>query len=96
MKPLLARLSLIASCAFMVAGACAQPPDKPAGQAATKSARAPAPSPVHVAAKTRAASPVTAGAVSAVGHVIVLADGIVANAVIAQIQSPAPGFVYER
>jgi hypothetical protein len=34
--------------------------------------------------------------VTAAGSVIVLADGIVANARMAQVQPPAPGFVYER
>lgn len=34
--------------------------------------------------------------VTAAGSVIVLADGIVANARIAQVLPPAPGFVYER
>lgn len=33
---------------------------------------------------------------TAAGSVIVLADGKVAHATLAQIQPPAPGFVYER
>lgn len=33
---------------------------------------------------------------TAAGSVIVLADGIVANATLAQIQAPADGFAYER
>ena len=37
-----------------------------------------------------------ATSIAAAGSVIVLADGIVANATIAQILPPAPGFVYDR
>jgi hypothetical protein len=49
------------------------------------------------AANVKAAKPVVAMTTIAVaGSVIVLADGIVANAILAQIQPPADGFVYER
>lgn len=61
----------------------------------TLAAPASAPKPVAVAANARAASP-SVTRVTAAGSVIVLADGIVANATIAQILPPAPGFVYER
>jgi phage baseplate assembly protein gpV len=49
------------------------------------------------AASVKTAKPVSAMAtIIAAGSVIVLADGIVANATLAQIQPPADGFVYER
>lgn len=49
------------------------------------------------AASVKAAKPVVAmTTITAAGSVIVLADGIVANAALAQIQPPANGFVYER
>jgi hypothetical protein len=44
--------------------------------------------------RTTAAAPVTAS-FTASGSVIVLADGIVANATMMQIQAPADGFAYE-
>ena len=43
----------------------------------------------------RARAPGTTS-INAAASVIVLADGIVANAATAQILPPAPGFVYER
>ena len=49
------------------------------------------------AANVKTAKPAAALAtITAAGSVIVLADGIVANATLAQIQPPADGFVYER
>jgi hypothetical protein len=39
---------------------------------------------------------VTTTSFAAAGSVIVLADGIVANATMAQIQPPADGFAFER
>jgi hypothetical protein len=49
------------------------------------------------AASVKTAKPVVAMAtITAAGSVIVLADGIVANAALAQMQPPADGFVYER
>lgn len=50
----------------------------------------------QVAATGTSARPGTTTVVQAAGSVIVLADGIVANAAVAQIQPPAEGFVYER
>ena len=47
----------------------------------------------HVGAPRPASGRTT---VTAAGSVIILVDGIVANASIAQIHPPAPGFVYER
>jgi arginine/ornithine N-succinyltransferase beta subunit len=43
-----------------------------------------------------AAAAKTLTMVTAAGSVLILSDGIVAGAVMAQIQAPAPGFVYER
>ncbi len=48
------------------------------------------------AAATRGAGNPALRTITAAGSVIVLADGIVANASMAQIPPPAPGFVYER
>jgi hypothetical protein len=49
------------------------------------------------AASGKTAKPTVALAtITAAGSVIMLADGIVANATLAQIQAPADGFVYER
>ncbi|MBL8344564.1 MAG: hypothetical protein JNN03_03915 [Rubrivivax sp.] len=106
MKPLLARLTLISSCALMstlvsapaFAQATSPPRATPGIQAATPTLAAPAsaPKPVAVAANARVASPASVTRVTAAGSVIILADGIVANATIAQILPPAPGFVYER
>lgn len=44
----------------------------------------------------RGAAPVAATTVHAAGSVLLLADGIVADAHIAPLPAPAPGFVYER
>lgn len=46
-----------------------------------------------VALRRAAPTPVT---VHAAGSVLLLADGIVADALIAPLAPPAPGFVYER
>jgi hypothetical protein len=43
-----------------------------------------------------ATSSVALARITAAGSLIVWADGIVANATLAQTQSPADGFVYER
>ena len=44
----------------------------------------------------RSAAPAAATTVHAAGSVLLLADGIVADAHIAPLPAPAPGFVYER
>ena len=100
MKRRLAPLTLIAACALVAAQTSAQSPASPTRKAApaAKTVKAPAKTsktltaaaPAHAAA---AAAPVT---VTAAGSVILLADGIVANAATAQIAAPAEGFVYER
>jgi hypothetical protein len=60
-------------------------------------AQSPAKQGSTVVTNARAAGPVAAVTiVTAAGSVIILADGIVANAALAQIQAPADGFVYER
>lgn len=41
-------------------------------------------------------TPATATRVNAAGSVLLLVDGKVANATLAEIRPPAPGFVYER
>ncbi len=80
---------------MMAMPAFAQTSAQPRSKAAAKPVKAPAAAPktLTVAANVHAATPTT---VTAAGSVIVLSDGIVANATMAQIQPPAPGFVYER
>ncbi len=63
---------------------------------AVEAAATPAPKTLTAAASAKTAAPASATKVTAAGSVIMLADGIVADARVAQIQPPAPGFVYER
>ena len=76
----------------------AQTSAQPRSTAATTPVDAPAVAPkkLTVAANAKAATPTSAMMITAAGSVIILSDGIVANATMAQIQPPAPGFVYER
>jgi hypothetical protein len=96
-KRRLAPLTLIAACGLMAAHALAQSPTAPTRKAApaAKTVKAPAKASktLTAAAPSSLAAPLT---VTAAGSVIVLADGIVANAVTAQIAPPPEGFVYER
>jgi len=82
----------------MAAHAFAESPAQPGAPAATPTVRAPASAlkPLAVATNARATNAASVTRVTAAGSVIILADGIVANATIAQIHPPAPGFVYER
>jgi hypothetical protein len=96
-KRRLAPLTLLAACALVATQASAQSPAPQTRKAApaAKSVKAPAKAPktLTAAAPGSVAAPLT---VTAAGSVIVLADGIVTNAVTAQIAPPAEGFVYER
>jgi hypothetical protein len=96
-KRRLAPLTLIAACALVATHASAQSPApqtrKAAPAAQTVKAAAKAPKTLTAAAPASVVAPVT---VTAAGSVILLADGIVANAATAQIAPPAEGFVYER
>ena len=97
----LVKMSIIACCALMTAHALAQsttPPRRAVATNAASRAAAEAPKTQTVAANVKAAKAPVAVAtiITAAGSVIVLADGIVANATMAQIQPPADGFVYER
>jgi hypothetical protein len=98
-KRCLVKTSMIACCAVMATHAFAQSSAQPRNAAAA-SGKAPADAPKTqtAAASAKAAKPTVAAAaaVTAAGSVIVLADGIVANAALAQFQPPADGFVYER
>jgi hypothetical protein len=88
-KRCLVKTSLIACCALAATHASAQSsarPDSVIEKAKTQTA----------AANVRTARSPLVATVTAAGSVIVLADGIVANAILAQIQPPADGFVYER
>jgi hypothetical protein len=87
-------MSLISCCALMATHAFAQSSAQPPS-VATRAPVGPAKTQA-VAANVKAAKPILAATFAAAGSVIVLADGIVANAVLAQIQPPADGFVYER
>lgn len=48
------------------------------------------------ATNAKSASPASTMRMTAAGSVIVLADGMVANATMTQFHTPARGFVYER
>ena len=88
MKRSLIKMLLILCCALVGTHAFAQS----AGPAS-----ADLPKTQTAAASVKTAKPVAAlVTITAAGSVIVLADGIVANAALAQIQPPADGFVYER
>lgn len=82
----------------MAVTAFAQTSAQPHSTAAATPVKAPASAPkaLTVAANAKAATLTSATTVTAAGSVIILSDGIVANATMAQIQTPAPGFVYER
>jgi hypothetical protein len=82
----------------MAVPASAESSAPPRSKAATTPVKAPAPAPKQLtaASNAKAATLASATTVTAAGSVIILLDGIVANATLAQIQSPAPGFVYER
>lgn len=98
MKRCLVKMSLISCCALLGTHAFAQSSAQPRSAAtkATGKASADVPKAQAVAANVKAVKPVLAATVTAAGSVIVLADGIVANATLAQIQPPADGFMYER
>ena len=88
MQRSLVKMSLISCGALLATHAFAQPASK---------ASVDLPKMQATAASTKAAKPVVAMVtIAAAGSVIVLADGIVANAALAKIQPPADGFVYER
>ena len=82
----------------MAAHAVAQSPAQPIDASVVTSvkARASAPKALTTAANVKAPNPASARTVTAAGSVVILADGILTNATFAQIQPPAPGFVYER
>jgi hypothetical protein len=87
-KRSLVQISLISCCALMGAHAFAQSTSKTSVDAAKMQA---------AASIAKAAKPVVAVAtLTAGGGVVVLADGIVADAAPAKTQPPADGFVYER
>jgi hypothetical protein len=107
MRTCLLTLTIIAGCAAWSAPAFAQsavPQVSAVAPAAPKAAAGAAkPADVITAASPDARvllrTPGTTAAtltIAAAGSLIVLRDGVVANANLAQIQPPAPGFVYER
>lgn len=77
-----------------IAQSSAQP--RTAAKTAVTKVPADAPKTQTAAISGKAANAAVTATVTAAGSVIVLADGIVANATLAQIQPPADGFVYER
>jgi hypothetical protein len=89
LKRSLVELSLASCCALMATQAFAQSAAQPPGAPELSKTQT-------AAANVRAAKPLLAVTNHAAGSVMVLADGIVANAMLAQIQAPADGFVYER
>jgi hypothetical protein len=91
---------LLACGALSGAQAVAQPLETPR-RATVKAANA-GPLPAE-AAKTQTAlatvkslKPLAASTIAATGSSLLLADGIVADSSIVQVQSPAAGFAYER
>ena len=98
MKLRLAKLTLVSLCTLAATQTFAQATaGAHAAPARAKALKVDAGAPTTVAAvgNLRAAKPVAATTVTASGSVIVLADGIVANATHAQVHAPAAGFVYE-
>jgi hypothetical protein len=89
MKRCLVKMSLVACGALMATHAFAQSAGK---------TRAASPKKQTAAANVKAAKPTIAAmsTVTAAAGAIILADGIVANATVAQVLPPAEGFVYER
>ena len=76
--------------------AAATPSQNDKSSAARPQANTAMPTVTLSAAAARGVGTPTLRTIVAAGSVIILADGIVANASMAQIQAPAPGFVYER
>ncbi len=91
-------LTMFAACSLLAAQASAQTVAAPAAPAA-----APAPATaagpglkMAVALRGAAATGASTTTVHAAGGVLLLADGIVADARVAPVQPPAPGFQYEH
>lgn len=80
----------------MAAQAFAEPPQRSPAAAPTVAAPVGAPELLATAPAARAANPPPILRTTAAGSVILLSDGKMAEARIAQILPPAPGFVYER
>jgi hypothetical protein len=101
MKQHLAELTLLSLCALAAPQTFAQVTTRLQAAAEPATALSPksvaeAPTAVASVVNVRAAKPAAPTTTTAAGSVILLADGIVANAKFAQIQPPAAGFVYER
>jgi hypothetical protein len=94
----LVKLTLIAGGAMLASHAYAQPAAQPADAPATTTLKASPSAPSSSTVTTNVAANLAANArtVNAAGSILILADGIVAGASMAQIHPPAPGFVYER
>jgi len=97
----LVKMSLVWCGALLALNAAAQTPKPSAAQKRAKATTAAKPAADDAktqtaAAGAQAAKLVVATTVTAAGSVIILADGIVANAAMAQIEPPAEGFVYEQ
>lgn len=90
--------ALIVACALGTTHAAAQTAAKPraADQTSAKSAAEAPKTVAQMSAPKGMIAPKGSTSVHAAGSVIVLADGIVANATLASFQPPAAGFVYER
>lgn len=104
MKTCFFKLTLLAGSALLASHVFAQPVSQQ-GDSSTTIALKSAPSTpkplavttTNLAAHGKTALPSTGvRAVIAAGSVLLLSDGIVDSAAMAQIQPPAPGFVYER
>ncbi|OGA97984.1 MAG: hypothetical protein A3E25_03070 [Burkholderiales bacterium RIFCSPHIGHO2_12_FULL_69_20] len=99
-------LTVVAACSLLASQAGAQPAAAPAGPVATQAMQGPGGQRSAPALATTASADLktplalrgmatTSTTITAAGSVLVLADGIVANARTAQVQPPAPGFQYE-
>jgi hypothetical protein len=88
-KRSLVKIPLVLCCALAAMPTFAQSAAQPRSSAETAKTQT-------AAANVKTARSPLLATVTAAGSVIVLADGIIANAALAQIQPPADGFVYER
>ena len=103
MKTLLVKLTFVAGGAMLASHAIAQTPVQPGNAAETAVPRAPASTPWSPTDTVTAAANIGAASakpvrrmVTAAGSVMILVDGKVAQATIAQVHPPAQGFMYER
>lgn len=107
MKPRLVKLCLISGCALLANQAHAQAPAQPVPSGVQSALRATDNAPKPPASTTKLAAVGRVDGLSAVptpditrataaGSVLILVNGVVTRATLAQIQPPGAGFEYER